>query len=319
MGLKPEELQQHCQQILKQSRIRNKIVILCEGEIDKKNQGRPSPQSYSQMEQMPDANFYNACVPNTWRQYRPQFFNCGDRKDVIDSYFNLLELHHQDINNSYLSPEKLFAIVDLDIQIQNIIKFYDYPFSDTEDIFQHLYKNATVNEQNIKKHRIWVTGLIHKEAYFLTPELQSVFENYINTPIYNDNTIFLEKIYIKMANDFVDNADLQNNLAKVSNRISYCTGLDCSGVKELCHSWKFEFKACNDELRKNNLIYGLLTLKKAKDYWKQIHPPPDLSIPPENFREQLSLEIAKFYSENSSNPKYHISFFLETLFKLVSS
>ena len=166
MGLKPEELQQHCLQILKQRRILNKIVILCEGEISKKIQGRPSPQSYSKMEQLPDANFYNACVPNNWKQYRPQFFNCGDRKDVIDSYFHLLELHSKDINNSYLTPEKLFAIVDLDIQIQNIANFYNYSFSDTEEIFTHLYEKARVNEQNFKEHRIWVTGLIHKEAYF---------------------------------------------------------------------------------------------------------------------------------------------------------
>ncbi len=317
MGLKPEELLEHCQQILKQRKILNKIVILCEGEI-KKNQGSPSPQTYSKMEQMPDANFYNACVPNRWRQYRPQFFNCGDRKDVIDSYFNLLELHHQDINNSYLSPEKLFAIVDLDIQIQNITNFYNYPFSDTEDIFQNIYKNAKVKEQNIKKHRIWVTGLIHKEAYFLTPELQPVFNSSLNTPIYEGNKLSLEKIYIKMADDFIHDVDLQKNLAKVSNRISDCTGLDCSGVKKLCHSWKFEFKACNDELRKNDLIYSLLTLRKAKDYWNQIQPPPDWNSSVEAFKDQLLLEIGKFYSEHSSNPKYHISFFLETLSKLVN-
>ena len=124
MGLSSEELQQHCQQILKQSRIKNKIVILCEGLRSNQNQGRPSPQSYKRMEQLPDANFYNACVPNSWKQYRPQFFNCGDRKDVIDTYFNLLELHNKDISNSYLNPEKLFAIVDLYNQIQKIIVYY---------------------------------------------------------------------------------------------------------------------------------------------------------------------------------------------------
>ncbi len=312
MGLKPEELQQHCQEILKQRRILNKIVILCEGEI-KKNQGRPSPQSYKKMEQMPDANFYNACVPSSWKQYRPQFFNCGDRKDVIDSYFNLLKLHHQDINNSYLNPEKLFAIVDLDIQIQNIKNFYDYQFSDTEEIFKNMYEKTKVNEQNVKEDRIWVTGLIHKEAYFLTPELQSVFDNSLNTPIYDRNKLSLEKIYIKMADNFIHDADLQDNLAKVSNRISYCTGLDCSGVKELCNSWKSEFKACNDELRKNDLIYSLLTLKKAKYCWNQIQPSPDWSSSVEAFKDQLLLEIGKFYSEHSENPRYHISFFLETL------
>lgn len=313
MGLKPEELWQHCQQILKQRRILNKIVILCEGPISNQIQGRPSPQSYKKMEQLPDANFYNACVPNTWRQYRPQFFNCGDRKDVIDTYFNLLDLHNKDISNSYLSPEKLFTIIDLNNQIQNITNFYDYQFSDTEEIFTHLYEKGRVNEENIEEHRIWVTGLIHKEAYFFTPDLQSVFDTFLNTPIYEGNKVCLEKIYMKMADDIIDDADLQNNFATASNRINYCTGLDCSEIKKLCNSWKSEFKACKNELQKNELIYSLLTLKKAKYYWKQIQPPADTNISPERFREQLSLEIAKFYSENTSNPKYHISFLFNYL------
>lgn len=315
MGLKPKELQQHCQQILSQRRIKNKIVVLCEGNIQK-IQGRLSPQSYRKMEQMPDANFYHACVPNTWKQYRPQFFNCGDRKDVIDTYFNLLELHCKDINHSYLSPEKLFAIIDLDIQIQNITNIYDYHFSDTEEIFAHLYEKARVNEKNTTEHRIWVTGLIHKEAYFLIPELQSVFENHLNTPNYDGNRLCLEKIYLKMVDDFIGDRDLEQNLTKVSDRISHCIGLDCSGVQELCNSWKSEFIDSDDELRKNELIYSLLTLKKAKDYWKQIQPPNDWISSPEVFRDQLLLEIGRFYSENSNDPRYHISFFLETLSKL---
>ncbi|WP_414625019.1 hypothetical protein [Calothrix sp. CCY 0018] len=218
----------------------------------------------------------------------------------------------------YLSPEKLFAIVDLDIQIQNITNFYNYPFSDTEAIFTHLYEKARVNEQNIKEHRILITGLIHKEAYFLTPELQSVFDTFLNTPIYEGKKLSLEQLYIKMADDFIHDADLQNNLTKVSNRINYCTGLDCSGVKELCNSWKSEFKACNDESRKNDLIYSLLTLKKAKNYWNQIQPSLNWSSSVEAFKDQLLLKIGKFYSENSTNPKYHISFLLETLCESVN-
>ncbi len=74
---------------------------------------------------MPDSNFYNACVPHWWSQYRPQFFNCGDRKDVIDTYFALSELHAKDSTNSYLEPNRLFALVDLDIQIQRGLTYND--------------------------------------------------------------------------------------------------------------------------------------------------------------------------------------------------
>lgn len=320
MGLYPEELQQHCLYILNQRRIKNKIVVLCEGPINiEDTQGRLSPQSYSRMEQMPDANFYKACVPKNCQQYIPQFFNCAARKDVIDTYFTLLELHNKNPDESYLSPEKLFAIIDLDSQLQNITSTYSYDFADTEEIFTHLYDKAQVNVNNVEKHRIWVTGLIHKEAYFLTPELQPLFDSYLNTPMYHGEQLSLEKVYLKMADKMIEDVDLQKNLTRASNRINYCNGLNCSSVEELCNSWKNQYHsstADNDSSRQNELIYSLLTLKKAKEQWKQIQPPDDSSISPENLREQLLLEIGKFYSENSSNPKYHISFFLETLSQL---
>jgi hypothetical protein len=57
-----------------------------------------------------------------------------------------------------------------------------------------------VKEQNAAQHRIWITGLIHKEAYFLTPELQSIFDDYPNAPIY-------QKILRSLANIYMDMAD----------------------------------------------------------------------------------------------------------------
>jgi hypothetical protein len=71
MSLNPEQLQEHCEIILKSREIKNKIVVLCEGDIH--IEGRKSPQSYKKMKQMPDANFYKACVPRWWRQKRPNF------------------------------------------------------------------------------------------------------------------------------------------------------------------------------------------------------------------------------------------------------
>lgn len=316
MSLSREQLEEHCIKILQSSRIRNKIVVLCEGEIEK-DQGRLSPQSYGRMEQMPDSNFYQACVPSRWRQYRPQFFNCGDRKDVIDTYFTLLELHNQDSGNSYLAPNKLFAIVDLDLQLKTID---NYNFADTESIFQNLYEKFRVKEENLTQHRIWVTGLIHKEAYFLIPELQSIFDDYSTSAIYNGNSLILEDIYIAMANEISSDLDLQKNVPKVFHRINCCSGLDCSEIGKLQDSWKDQFEKAGDENRKDELVFALLTIKKAKDYWNQIQPPSDWPCSPENFRnfrEQLSLEIGRFYSEQSDNPKYHIPFLLKTLYEFV--
>jgi len=317
MSLSPEQLEQHCKTILKQSKIRNKIVVLCEGEIEKA-QGRLSPQSYGKMEEMPDSNFYKACVPSRWRQYRPQFFNCGDRKDVIDSYFTLLELHAEDSGRSYLDPNKLFAIVDLDLQIQKIDSA-SYSFADTEEVFHNLYEKFKVKDENTALHRIWVTGLIHKEAYFLTPELQSTFDNYNykNPPIYKGNSLILQDIYIDMADEMSSNLDLQNNSPRVFNRISCCSGLDCSEIDKLQDSWKDQFQKAEHDTRKDELVFALLTIKKAKNYWHQVQPPSDCPHPHKNFREQLSLEIGRFYSKYSNDPKYHIPFFLKTLYKFV--
>jgi hypothetical protein len=313
MSFSPEQLQRHCEIILSYRRIRNKIVVLCEGKGGIwELQGKPSPQSYRRMAQMPDANFYNACVPKWWRNYRPEFFNCGDRTDVLDTYFTLLQLHDKDRDNSYLSPEKLFAIVDLDLQLKTID---NYPFPDTEAIFQDLYEQAKVNPQNAINHRIWVTGFIYKESYFLFPELQPVFDNFSATPIYKDNPALLQTIYIDMADGISNDANLRDNLQRASKRLRYCSGLDCQGVNELRDSWRNQFKNAPDEQRKQELIFALLTIKKAKEYWNQFNPPTDWSRPIEVYRDQLSLEIGRFYAEKSSDVHYHLPFFWKTLYE----
>jgi hypothetical protein len=313
MSLNPEQLKKHCEAILQSRRIKNKIVVLCEGDI-RKTQGRESPQAYKAMEQMPDANFYKACVPTWWRQKLPEFFNCGDRKDVIDTYFTLSILHEKDTTNSYLDPDRLFAMIDLDLQLQTI---ENYIFTDTEAIFRNLYEKSQVKEENTKLHRIWITGLIHKEAYFLTPELQPIFDNCCNEPIYKGNPAVLASIYLDMADAICSDLDLQNNLQRAFDRISYCSGLDCTGVQAFQAAWKDRFQNAVDETHRNQSIAVLLTIKKAKDYWHQIKPFGDFSREDWVFREQLSLEIGRFYSEQSSDVKSHIPFFFKTLYEFV--
>ena len=315
MSLNPEQLKKHCEAILQSRRIKNKIVVLCEGDI-RETQGRESPQAYKAMEQMPDANFYKACVPTWCRQKRPEFFNCGDRKDVLDTYFTLPILHEQDTTKSYLDPDRLFAMIDLDLQLQTID---NYIFTDTEAIFRNLYEKSEVKEQNAAQHRIWITGLIHKEAYFLTPELQPIFDNCCNKPIYQGNPAVLAKIYLDMADAICSDLDLQNNLQRAFDRISYCSGLDCREVQAFQTSWKERFQNAVDETHRNQSIAVLLTIKKAKDYWREIKPSGDFSREDWVFREQLSLEIGRFYSEQSSDVKSHIPVFFKTLYKFVQT
>ncbi|MBO1046774.1 MAG: hypothetical protein HEQ10_03030 [Dolichospermum sp. DEX182a] len=316
MNTYQKKLMQHCNEILGNPNIRQRIVVLCEGQGSILNLSDETTVNYGKMKQMPDADFYIKCIPKTWKTYKPEFFNCQGRTGVIDTYFKLLELHEEGSRESYLNPDKLFAIVDLDLQSQNID---NYGFSNTEEIFSNLYQQGQVNEENTRNHRIWVTGLIHKEAYFIIPELQEVFDNYINVPMYNSQKLILEDIYITMADAIINSNDLNNNLSTVSNRISHCSGLDCTDLEKLRDSWKEQFENSPDETHKNELIYALLMLKKVKDnktqedYWEDIKPPSDWTNTEEVFRDELLRQIAKFYSEQSNYAKYHIPAFMQFL------
>lgn len=314
MSLSPEALENHCQQILSDSRINDRIVVLCEGNIINV-QGPKSPKTYKEMEQMPDANFYKKCVPKSWSKEKklPQFFNCGDRKDVIDTYFHLLELHDVKASQSYLNKSKLFALIDLDIQLQ---KIDNYHFSDTEEIFCNLYKQTKVIQALVNKHIIWITGLIHKEAYFITPEIQEVFDCSLLYPQYQTNPVLLENIYLKICNDITQDIDLQNNFDRVINRINYCQYINCCDVESLKDTWSQEFINSSDKQRKKELVLLLLTIRKAKKYWKQIEPNSDWTKSSDLFREQLSLKIGEFYSKQDwNNPENHIAFFFKTLYE----
>ncbi len=315
MSFNEAELHRHCVHILNQRRIKNKIVILCEGGIPQ-DKGRPSPQSYSRMEQMPDANFYKGCVPKCWKQSLPEFVICGDKRDVLDTYSTLLQWHEQGKDMGYLKSEKLFAIVDLDLQKQRID---DYDFLDTDEIFLDLYDEIRVNVKTVSQHRIWVTGLIYKEAYFMIPELQAVFDHWENALTYDERPLQLEGVYLRMCNDIVDDISIQNSLPIVRDRIRYCTGLDCSNTTQLKDSWQQQFK--NSQLpsyEKEKLVFALLRIKQVKNYWHQIKPPSYWTGSIVEFRDQLSLHIADFYSRNYEDAKYHISFLLHNLYVRLS-
>ena len=224
MSLNQKELKRHCETIMASRRIRGKIVVLCEG-YPSRDGGRPSPQTYRKMEKCPDANFYKACV--WWSQHKPVFFNCGDRKDVLDTYRTLADWHSESQPpDSHLDPARLFAIVDLDIQVQ---KIEDCEFSDTEAIFHDLYDGMNVNEMNASRHRIWVTGLIHKEAYFLIPEIQAAFDDPLSLcPTYNGAPLRLEEIHLAICDETTQDEDLRDNLRRACDRIRHCAGLDRS-------------------------------------------------------------------------------------------
>ena len=291
MSFTDAELEQHCRYILGQRRIKNKIVILCEGGRYDASE-RLSVQSYGRMEELPDANFYNACIPSYWRQGRPQFFNCGDRHDTLSTYFKLLEIHDREPELYYLSSDLLFALVDIDLHTAKI-EDKEYGFADTEEIFHDLYLDLKIQIDKLPQHRIWVTGLMHKEAYFLNPALQSIFDSYEIPIEYGENQIDLDSVYREISENLTQDQDLCQHFGKAIKRICHCKNLNLQNQQLLAESWQKSYDLPTEI--KTELIFALLAIAKSKPYWRKI-----MANSPTRQKEALSLQIARrFYAEQN--------------------
>ncbi|MEN8218981.1 MAG: hypothetical protein ABFS56_21940 [Pseudomonadota bacterium] len=305
MSLTTYELESNVKNIISSRRIKNKAVILCEGDISSVKNVGLNPSMYRKLERKPDADFYKACLPrNMRRNNAPQFFNCGGRSDVIKVYLKLKKLHQTPQEDSFLDIKKLFAIRDLDIQKANID---NYSFQDTEKIFYNLYNELEINHNNIDNHIIFTTGLIHKEAYFLLPALKEFFDNYKNPLFYGNDEFRLSKIYADIIKDIDKDQDLIENFDTVCNRINF-SELNTSTVSELKKSF---LNKINDDID-DKLIYILFLIRKIKPYWKKIDT--DENIEAYKLREQLALEIAKFYADKDDD-KFHITAILKSIYK----
>ena len=69
-----------------------------------------------------------------------------------------------------------------------------------EEINRRHYWTQVV-EQNAAEHFIWVTGLIHKEAYFINPELQQFYNDSLLEPKYNNAPVLLSDLYLSICKD----------------------------------------------------------------------------------------------------------------------
>ncbi|MEA5472242.1 hypothetical protein [Spirulina sp. 06S082] len=329
-----KEEEKFCSKILKTRRIKNKIVVLCEG--DRAYLNIRTPQQIRQLENIPDANFWTACIPQWWREKRPVFLPCGGRNDVLRVRKTLLEMHDRDPENSYLSPDKLFVLVDRDLENTDI----ELSYNNIETLCQEMYANIDTMYKAISESKIIVTGWMHKEAYFLEPDLAELFAAHENKPMYNGEKLSLEKIYHDMNQDIIDPQDddekiaeekrkeieeMQNNFTTISERVKRtCQNLDGTFVdkKEFCDRWKIAFTnpRCNPT-QKRELIEVILKIRKAKLYWKnKIHLSSSYSnLTETELKNNLSLEIANFYSDrcqklDQSHP-YHIPYWMRCLIR----
>ena len=224
--------------------------------------------------------------------FRSQFFNCGDRHDTLSTYFKLLEIHDQNPELSYLSSGLLFALVDIDLHTAKI-EDLEYGFADTEEIFHDLYLNLKIQPDKLPQHRIWVTGLMHKEAYFLNPALQSIFDEY-DIPIqYGENLIDLDLVYQDMIKGLERDSDLKKHIAKAIKRICHCKNLSFQNTQLLAESWQQLYDSPGKV--ENELIFALLAISKSKPYWRRV-----MANSPDHQRAALSLQIARRFYANQS-------------------
>lgn len=306
MSFTKDELDEYCKKIILEPSIRNRIVILCEGNISGLKNGS-GIKEFSENEQ--DASFYYNTIPKWWKketqgQTEPVFYICGNRDNVLYAHHIIKEKHKKSPKESYLTPEKLFALVDIDFEKKKLL---NGAYENLEEVYNGLYSNGTIDtskENTIKviENKILTTGFLHKESYFFIPKLSSFFET---------DEIDLQEKYLKILNGISDTGDF--SIHKAKNRISHHhlseklqDGSDKS-TKEFMDAWEKDFKdeAKEDEER-NKLIHVLLTIAKSKDTWENIKHPTN----PERskiYRDQLSLEFARsFYAKEPIESLHHI-------------
>ena len=304
-----EELTEFCMYILESGYVRGRVVLLCEGSRKYTKKTRRSPSSLKAQKDLPDCNFYRHFFSKI------TCFPCGDRKSVLKTFFRLKELIEQAEPKEYfLNPDKLFAIVDLDIQSEKINDLNpNYPFSDTEAIFCDLYQENKLNHENALNHKIFVTGLIHKEAHFLVPELQPAFDKYSPRPSFQNSPLDLKAIYKALAESLPLDKNLEDNFGKAVKRIKYCKELDITSIKTLQ-------RTIIENLQTHKIINALLTISSKKynnpkSYWEKIEPlSNDSKLRPHQYREDLLQQaIVNFYNEQSEDSQLHIPALIRVL------
>jgi hypothetical protein len=311
------ELEAHCDAIIKDPAIRNRVIVLCEGDTTpfKPTDDDHAASIKKQCEATQDSAFYYQAIPNWWRttggRLEPNFYICGNQRNVLDAYHYLIDKHQNNQPTySFLKADRLFALIDIDLANKKIPKS-DYPFKRLWDIYNDLYQQGKVNNSS-QNHRIWVTGLLHKEAYFLIPELQNLLNQH--------HSINLPDIYQIMLRDMGRHQDLHENFTQAKNRINHHPLGNCPSIEAFQLNWQATFADPQTTASdKEALAHILLTLAKAKPLWSGIKSPKGVEESPQtatnkDYRNQLCLKIAKdFYAKQSRDSDHHLPQFFHRL------
>lgn len=316
MSFSNDDLKKYCDEIiLKRAALDRQIVVLCEGFNDNLKELLKDPvptigENFADLYQ--DAAFYQRSIPKWCRDKNIIFYICGNQASVIKAYFYLRN-QYQEKDDSRLDVNKLFAWIDIDTQKHPLPKNESYFFQSLESIYADLYINGIVNQATAKNHKIWVTGFLHKEAYFIIPELQYLFNqhHFINlTDLYKNITesILRDKKFYPL---------ITENFNLIKERIKHHPLLyTAQSADEFQEKWLAEFAKPNITLtEKDNLINALLIIVKSKTAWESIQSESATKeIEPKTYRNQLSHKIAlEFYAKQPRESPHHIPSFFNAL------
>ncbi|BBM84672.1 hypothetical protein [Candidatus Uabimicrobium amorphum] len=289
------------------SRFKDKVVILCEGRTNLSD--RSNPSTVAKRRKLADATFFKRCVPSYWTYKKPQFIGCGTRESTIGTFFSLRKLISEK-TDTFINPDKLFAIVDPDVQSTKIEE--DYHHSNTNEIYNDLYYEGVLNGQKIQSNRILTLGLAVRENYFFEPDLvkerikkfnPSICYKYAIERINSDNDIVCEKKKIK---------------EEVFRRVSHVENikLDC-GRDELCQSYKdiLGYNPKNPKRDQRLVIMSMLGFIKLKKHWENIDFKGKNNHSNRIIRNNTQLSIANYYSDNQLE-EYHFTILFRELYKI---
>lgn len=267
--------------IARDARCRNRPVVLCEGDTPARRWPgqRPSPSSHKQCARLPDADFYRQCVPKSWRMGIPAFRNCGGRADVLRTMRGLLDLAETAPGETFVDAERLFALVDLDLQAQAL----DGPIGSIAELHHALYdppspgRRVRLRRPIDRRHRVWVTALIHKEAFFIAPSMQAVLEGaggFTFDGAAGDVRAMCAAAGARLDPGSVDrDREVEALFAGVCARLGPCAaslGLDLADPGALAASWRAaDRRSPGDEA----LFDALFLVTKAKPLWARVGPP----------------------------------------------
>jgi hypothetical protein len=144
-----------------------------------------------------------------------------------------------------------------------------------------------------------VTAFIHKEAFFLLPEVSAALA--YDVAFFRGATLDLRRVHLAVADRLTADIDFAQRLDLARSRlVRFSAGhhLGCESGDALRDSWRaLAAQAGHDEYRA--LTRALFAVAKVKPIWSEVvpHPHGGRMTPAESFRQELALKVGRLIAE----------------------